>query len=564
MTERATAGEVIIEPDVPALMRDGVTLRANVYRPRCPGSYPVLLNRTPYGKDSIEATSSVGLDPVQAARRGFIVAIQDTRGRFTSDGSWDPFRFEGQDGYDSVEWAAQLADSSGRVGMYGGSYHGNTQWLAAMAQPPSLAAISPAFTWSEPMDGLFARGGAVELGLALVWALGTGLDLERLGLSDDVLRRQVDGIIDELDQLGEEGYWALPVECGQALRRHGVLDVGALRVLSNPAIANWSRVSDGWESVEIPSFHTAGWYDIFLQGTLDNYVAMTKRGRDARLIVGPWTHEGFFDPIGEKIFGFRAARDSGEVGSQGGWNEVQLAWFQQHLDPDSTTVAPEAPVRIFVMGRNEWRDECVWPPAGAVSKRWFMRADGSLGPASPSADEPTSDFIYDPQNPVPTVGGNGVLWPGYPSGPFNQAAIEARDDVLVFTSDPLVTDLEAIGRVRVVLHAESSAASTDWVARLCDVHPDGRSINLCDGILRVNMMRGLARYEIDLWSVGNVFLRGHRLRVHVTSSSFPRWDRNLNTGNQRDSHTAIARQVLHHSTDYPCYVELPVIETGPR
>jgi uncharacterized protein len=547
-------------------MRDGVTLRANVYRPDGPGRWPVLLTRTPYGKDALEAISWTGLDPVRAARRGFIVVVQDTRGRFASEGDWDPFRYEEQDGYDSVEWAAGLAGSSGRVGMFGGSYHGNTQWLAAKAQPPSLAAISPALTWSEPMDGLFARGGAVELGLALMWALDTGMDfLERLGLGEEELRRRLDAVIDEWDRLDEDGYRKLPVAQGAALGRHGLPDMGALRSLADPRVAAWCRTTEAWDAIEVPSLHTAGWYDIFTQGTIDNYEAMAARGQDARLLVGPWTHHAFADPIGEQVFGMRAGRDCVAAQPHGDVWDFQLAWFRLHLEPGSAVELSEPPVRIFVMGRDEWRDEPAWPLARAVERCWYLRADGSLTTTGPGPDEPASEFFYDPADPVPTVGGNGVLWPGYPSGPFDQAGIEARDDVLVFTSAPLGEDLEVTGRVRAVLHAASSAASTDWVARLCDVHPDGRSINLCDGIVRLPAGAPVrAPVEIDLWSTSNVFLRGHRLRVHVTSSSFPRWDRNLSTGNQGSTRIEVARQRVFHDPDRPSCVELPVVGGAPK
>jgi putative CocE/NonD family hydrolase len=239
---------------------------------------------------------------------------------------------------------------------------------------------------------------------------------------------------------------------------------------------------------------------------------------------------------------------------------MQLAWLRGHLQAGPEAVPPEAPVRIFVMGRNQWRDEPCWPPARAVAQRWFLRSAGSLTTAGPEHAERPREFSYDPADPVPTAGGNTVMWPGYPPGPVNQAAVEARPDVLVYTSEPLGEDLEVTGRVRVVVTAQSTAPSTDWVARLCDVYPDGRSFNLCDGILRVRAgARERAEHEIDLWSTSNVFLRGHRIRVHITSSSVPRWDRNLNTGEQRDRRHQVARQSIHHGASGPSYIELPVI-----
>jgi putative CocE/NonD family hydrolase len=212
------------------------------------------------------------------------------------------------------------------------------------------------------------------------------------------------------------------------------------------------------------------------------------------------------------------------------------------------------------MGIDEWRDEPAWPLERAHKERWFLAPEGGLSPVN-EPGQAVSEFFYDPAEPVPTLGGATLMPADYPAGPVDQAELEIRGDVLVFSSGPLEEALEVTGRVRVVLHAESSAPSTDWVARLCDVDPDGRSFNLCDGVVRVRegADRG-GRYEIDLWSTSNVFLPGHRLRVHVTSGSFPRWDRNLNTGNQRDASGQVARQRIYHGGDRPSYLELPVIE----
>jgi putative CocE/NonD family hydrolase len=211
------------------------------------------------------------------------------------------------------------------------------------------------------------------------------------------------------------------------------------------------------------------------------------------------------------------------------------------------------------MGRNAWSDEASWPPGGVATRRHYLRADGSLTVDAPNADEPATEFVYDPADPVPALGGQTVMRPFFASGPVDQRPIESRRDVCVFTSEPLAEELEVTGRVRIVMHAESSAPSTDWVARLCDVHPDGRSFNLCDGIVRVARdAEGIARHEIDLWSTANVFLPGHRLRVHVTSSSFPRWDRNLNTGDQRAAKYQRAHQRIQHDREHSSYIELPV------
>jgi putative CocE/NonD family hydrolase len=547
-TDTRAARNVTVEFDVPARMRDGVTLRANVYRPEGEGPWPTLLTRLPYGKDVPELL--FWLDPVQTAAKGFMVVVQDTRGRFASEGEWIPLRFEREDGYDSVEWAARLPGSNGRVGMFGLSYLGHTQWAAAVEQPPSLAAIAPSLTWTDPFDGLLARGGAVELGANPNWTLGTGADhLSRLGLSEQEHEHRLAALLDDLDRLPTDGYRDLPVHDLPVMRRHGVpsLDV------DSDAVAR-TRLAGDYERVTVPTLHIGAWHDIFVQAMLDSYTAMTALGRPARLVVGPWTHLTFTDPVGDLCFGARATRDL---------DDEQLRWFTRYLVPDAAADAGEsgAPVRIFVMGRNEWRDEASWPLERARDERWHLHADGALGRDAPGEDAAPTEFTYDPSDPVPTLGGQTVLAPAFPPGPFDQARVEARPDVCVFSSEPLSSDLEVTGRIRVVLHAESSAPSTDWVARLCDVHPDGCSYNLCDGIVRIAEGADVCQQvEIDLWSTSNVFLAGHRLRVHVTSSSFPRWDRNLNTGNQRDPHIEAARQRVHHDADRPSWIELPIVD----
>lgn len=551
---------VEIEFDVLATMRDGVRLRADVYRPVGTGPWPVLLMRTPYGKDVVAETLCNGLDPAAAARLGFLVVVQDTRGRFASEGDWAPLRHERHDGFDTVEWAARLPGSDGRVGLYGASYCGHTQWMAAIERPPSLAAISPLFTWSEPTDGLLSRGGATELGLAVVWSLQTGLDwVGRRGGGEGAVEARIAALVDEWDALGRVGLWRLPAGDVDAVRRHGVPGLDSFAASTDPAVAARSRVAGHQARVTVPSLHTGGWYDVFLQGTLDNYEAMAARGGEARLVVGPWSHEAFQDPIGERLFGLRAARDGLPVRRPSGdWKSLQLEWFRHHLRGERPPL-PERPVRIFVMGREEWREEAAWPLARARRERWFLHADGSLAPTSPGADAGVSEFLYDPGDPVPTVGGQTLLGPGHGSGPVDQAPVESRADVLVFTSAPLPADLEVTGRVRATLHVGSSAPSTDWVVRLCDVDAAGRSTNVCDGILRVDDAASVDRVEVDLWSTSIVFLRAHRIRVQVTSSCFPRWDRNLNTGRQREPHWALARQRLHHDASRPSFVELPVV-----
>jgi putative CocE/NonD family hydrolase len=288
-------------------------------------------------------------------------------------------------------------------------------------------------------------------------------------------------------------------------------------------------------------------------------MAVRAAGRHAPLIVGPWTHLDLLDPIGERCFGLEAMREA-PVHPHGDWADEVLAFLAHHLAGAGATDDGPA-VRLFVMGRNAWPDEERWPLSRAESQHWNLHADGTLSPASCLNSGGFSELMHDPAHPVPTRGG-GHLLASHPRGPVDQAHVEARDDVLVFTSRVLTEDLESTGRVRAILHVESDAPSADWVVRLCDVGPDGRSLNVCDGISRINAQPGgVQRVEVDLWSTSNVFLAGHRLRVQVTNSCFPRWDRNLGTGDQHTATFVATRQRLHHQAERPSCIELPAIAT---
>jgi putative CocE/NonD family hydrolase len=299
--------EIQIEFDVPAEMRDGTVLRADVYRPGGTGPWPVLLTRLPYGKQS--PMVALILDPVAAAKRGFMVVIQDTRGRFASEGEWEPWTYEENDGYDTVRWAAALPGSNGSVGMIGGSYFGNTQWMAALSKPPELKAIAPLITWSDPDDGLWARGGAIELGITVPWSLMQGADtLMRRHRTDlEGLVSGVTGLVQNLDGLASGGYGELPSGRFPAFARHDLPELGYERSRRDPEWARSCRVAGRHDEVDLPTFQVGGWYDIFAQGTLDNFAAMRRAGRSATLVMGPWTHTNWRNVVGDVNFGFAAS-----------------------------------------------------------------------------------------------------------------------------------------------------------------------------------------------------------------------------------------------------------------
>ncbi|MFF3380649.1 CocE/NonD family hydrolase [Streptomyces sp. NPDC002680] len=536
---------VTIEYDVPVPMRDGVVLRADVYRPEGPGPWPVIVSRTPYDKtDNYELQF---LDPLLAARRGLIAVVQDVRGRFASEGEFVPLVNEAADGADTIEWAAQLPGSSGAVGMWGISYLGNVQWQAAGLDPTALKAIAPSLTFRETDNGLAFRGGAHELGLVRSWALMMGFDVltRRHAGNDEELKKQVAALAAAFDGIPGPTYQELPTGKDPLVARWDLPN------LADQATMAAGDVPAHQENVTVPSLHVAGWYDVFVQATIDNYTAAARRP-GARLVVGPWNHLALTGMQGDINFGIEGSGAAIDVLG------LTFDWLRTCL---TTGEAPDddLPVQLYVMGAGEWRSEPEWPLSRAVDTRFHLGPDARLttdGQPAPA----TLTFTYDPRNPVPTVGGATVM-PYPPPGSFDQRVAEKRDDVLVFTTDVLAEDIEVTGRITASLTVATDGPTTDWVVRLCDVHPDGRSYNVVDGITRVEAVPGEASaVEVDLWSTSMLFKRGHRIRVQVTSSCFPRWDRNLNTADGlRTGEMRVASQTLHVGGDARSFVTLPIV-----
>jgi hypothetical protein len=586
--------QIVVDYDAPARMRDGVTLRANIYRPAGQGPWPVLLTRLPYGKDF--PIGAAVLDPAQVARRGYIVVIQDTRGRLNSEGVWTPFIYEAEDGVDTIAWAAQLPYSDGQVGMYGVSYFGFTQWASAIHQPPALKAMVPLQTWNDPLNGVLYRGGALELGTAGNWQLQMALDvlMRRHRDNPQALGQAIYLLAKEMDALGTQGYSSLPLREFAPLKQQDVAP-SFFENFTHPMereheLVRPMHILGHHHNVTVPSLNIGGWYDIFLQDTLTNFKIMREEGstpqaRQSKLLIGPWTHGGMTNPVGELNFGFGSS--AALIDLKIDIVSLQVRWFDHWLKGIDTGMLNEAPIKLFVMGANTWRDEEAWPLARAVETRYYLHSsghanglqgDGVLAPNIPDGAQAAIDqYIYDPAHPVPTHGGALLMAPEYRPGPYDQRPIESREDVLVYTSEVLPNDLEVTGPIKVHLWAASSAPDTDFVARLVDVHPDGYAQNLTDGIIRARYRafeRGEApgliepdvvyAYEIDLWATSNLFKAGHRIRLDVTSSSFPRWDRNPNTGHTfgADTELTIARQTILHDSAHPSYVILPIVPTA--
>ncbi|MGI8855820.1 MAG: CocE/NonD family hydrolase [Thermomicrobiales bacterium] len=570
-----------VDRNVPVPMRDGVVLFADVYRPSGPGPYPALLQRTPYDKQN-------GGSPftLRAAGSGYAVVVQDVRGRFESEGRFDAFVNERQDGYDTLEWLAAQPWCNGDVGMFGGSYVGLTQWQAAISGHPALKAMAPAITAADYHAGWAYQGGAFELGFNLSWTMGA------LALNTVLRKRKEDPAAEATFQALLTGADNLPTEFTRLpLAGHDILREFA------PYYDNWAShptydafwadldVSTRYDTLNVAALNIGGWYDIFIKGTIDNFTGMRATGPAAlrdrqRLLIGPWNHGGLArgNPIGDYDFG---TRSTGAVIDADG---IQLRWFDRWLRGIENGAERESPVRLFVMGANQWRDEQEWPLARTEWQEWFLHSggranslngDGALSRELP-AGEPPDSYVYNPRNPVPTLGGglccNAVFTMG---GAYDQRPTEAREDVLVYTTPPLDQAVEVTGPVKLILRASSSAPDTDWTAKLVDVEPCGYARNLTDGILRAryrtSMREGtpitpgeVVEYEVDLWSTSNTFLPGHRIRLEVSSSNFPRFDRNPNTGEQpgRSTEMVSALQTVFHSSEHPSRLVLPVIPTA--
>jgi len=513
---------------------------------------------------------------VRGAEQGYVVIIQDVRGRYTSEGEWNPFRYESNDGFDTVEWAASLPYSNGKVGMFGGSYVGATQMLAALAHPPHLAGICPDVTASNYHDGWTYQGGAFEQWFNESWTSG---------LAQDTLNRNVQHATNALN-----GIWKLPLENyplftvpSSDRTLTSSLAQYFLDWLTHPNYDEyWKSVSieEHFAEINVPVLTIAAWYDIFLGGSLRNYIGIkahagsdaARRGQHLLVVIGG--HAGSGHKIGDVEFGGAANIDV---------DDEIIPWYDYLFKNARNEFATEKPVKIFVMGTNEWRREDDWPLARAVNTRYFLHSagkanslqgDGVLS-TSPPRSETGDQYVYDPANPAPTIGGplccdSKHLAPG----PRDQRPVEGRNDVLVYSTPPLPRDLEVTGPVTLEIYAKSSAVDTDFMGKLVDVWPNGFAQNLTEGVLRARyrdspenpelMNPGqIYKLNLDMWATSNVFLKGHILRLEISSSNFPRFDRNLNTGLEarNTDHFVSATNSIYHDVQHPSALMLPIVAT---
>ena len=535
---------------VPVPMRDGVRLSANVFLPSEHARVPAILVRTPYGKGA-----DIRPDHLAFVEHGYAVVVQDVRGRYESEGAFQPLTQEVHDGDDTLNWIARQPWSDGKIGMMGGSYVGIVQWKAALANNAHLKAIFPVVSgYDDYRDRYYSTGGAFKLGYRLEWMAE---NLRAPGYHQDfgqfVLHLPVRSA--DLAALG----WTSPMY---------------REVMEHPAFdAFWRAIStkEQLAGVRVPVFSVGGWYDNYVQSDLEAFAASRRRSGVNRILVGPWAHNmsAPFENVG---FG----PDAGVP-----VRALQLEWFDQWLMGKDSPLLSKPPAKIFVMGSNRWREAQAWPPAEARPKTLYLESagranslagDGALGDQEGRRPSPDR-FVFDPYVPVPTRGGAVCCNPKvFPWGPLDQRPVEQRKDVLVYTTRPLKRDLEAIGGVQAVLYVSSSARDTDFTAKLVDVFPDGEARILTDGILRLRYRNSLEKPElatpgeiyrvtVDAGVTGNVFLKGHRIRLEVSSSNFPRFDRNANTGGavEQAANLVKASQTVYHDSAHPSCLVLMVM-----
>ena len=555
--------DIVVERGVPAKMRDGVILRADIYRPKADGKFPVLLTRTPYDK-----RGEIDFGPIAAAR-GYVVVVQDVRGRWTSDGDWCTFKNESRDGYDTVEWAAALPYSNGKVGMFGGSYVGATQMLTAIASPPHLAGILPVVTASNYHENWTYQGGAFEQWFDQSWTTI---------LAENTLDRRM-----------VKDSYATRWDTGLPLTDYPLVDPGTpagladyyLDWLAHPGYDEyWKQwaIEEHYAQIQVPALHVAAWYDLFQDGSFHNYMGIKAHGgSDAarsgqRLLVIVGGHAGNGPIIGQVDFGKDSVLDE---------HALILRWYDYLLKGIDNGMAGEKPVKLFVMGKNTWREEDDWPLARAHQTRYYLHSsgnantlsgDGSLSLQAP-AGEKADQYVYDPADPVPTLGGPLCCDPTHrPGGAFDQRPVENHADVLVYTTPAFRQDTEVTGPITLEIYASSSAVDTDFTGKVVDVSPQGFATNLTEGILRARYRSSREKAELmnpgevykltlNLWSTSNVFLAGHKLRLEVSSSNFPRFDRNLNTGEDQGHSARMvkATNAVYHDHDHPSALIVPVI-----
>lgn len=572
------------EKNIPVKMRDGVSLYANVFRPSKEAKYPAILIRLPYSKDS-EFLFNSYMNPIRFIEAGYAVVMQDCRGTGVSEGEFHTDDSNVNDGFDTVEWVATQPWCNGNVGMCGYSALGAMQVNAALAHPPHLKAICPAQV-SNALRGMpMWEGGAFLLQANLLWLnsmIAKELTQSNLpGKKLNEFRKRLTYIEQNLVQSCS----TLPLLSNPTNEIARELRLGSVFAEWITSVENdkyWKKLLSPFpmHEIAVPAFHMGGWYHhVITSGVIKDYLIIKEQGaseiarKNQKLLIGPWVHVGGPSIVGDIDFGASASGTSIDLAG------IHIRWFDYWLKGDNNGVMDDPPVHIFVMGDNTWRDENEWPLARTKYTPYYFHShgcansragDGILSTEKPAEEQP-DNYLYDPRNPVPTQAGIGRaiehVWEAHDQGP-----VESRMDVLVYSTPVLESDVEVTGPVVIKLFAASSAVDTDFSGKLVDVWPDGKAYNIIDGVVRARYRNSFSKpelikpdtvyeYTVDLRSTSIVFKAGHRIRVEISSSNFPRWDRNLNTGNPigQDSDVKVALQTVFHNRQFQSYILLPII-----
>lgn len=573
-----------VSVDVPVPMRDGTKLATNVWRPDVDGPVPTLLVRNPYDKQAMQIYGYTSPNIFVLVEAGYAVVVQDTRGVFRSEGTFVPHVDDAADGVDTVAWLIDQDWCDGNIGTWGASYLGFVQWLLAATGGPELKAIAPAVTSADLYRAPWhTPGGALSLDCLVTWsALMSGNELRRGLATGDADPADMNAVFAAMAD-GTVLTSRTPVADQPLIAKYLPWIVDS--AMGHPdRDETWTELSalDRAGSITAPSLNIGGWYDLFNGETVRSYTEMKAHGgspearEGQRLIMGPWSHTNITGMFPDRNFGVAAGVQAIDL------TTTYLAFFDRWLRGRADALDGVAPVRIFVMGIDQWRDEPDWPLPDTQYRAYHL--DGS-GPANAATGrgvltttEPTLDavdtYLYDPRRPVPSLGGTLMKLTEY-DGAADQRPVHGRDDVLCFTSGVLAEPVEVTGPVSLTLFVSSSAVDTDFTAKLVDVHPDGRAIILCDGIQRMRYRNSLAAPEplvpgevyevaVDMNATSNVFLPGHQILLEVSSSNFPRYDRNSNTGGviaqEHESDMVTAVNSVHRGPEYPSRLILPIIE----
>ncbi len=568
--------DIVQLKDIPLTMPDGIKLLNDIYHPKKHGRYPVLLIRVPYNKTS--AQSYTLAHPIWYARHGYVVIVQDTRGRYGSEGDFYPLLKDADDAYETMNWAAKLPYSNGKIGTYGYSYAGFNQLLTAIKQHPNHVTCVPAFTGSDTYEDWNFSGGVFSLGFNAWWTLFLSIDTaNRLG--DSKLAKRLAAASTEFPQR----YWNLPIEEIFPSEDLKIIAPYYYDWLEHPTRDDyWKRISiqEHYKSIRIPVLTLGGWFDTFIEGSLRNFRNLSFQNNELhvtnfnKLIIGPWYHMPWSPVVGGEDFGENAKNFL---------DDVILDWFNYWLKDEKSDFLEKPPVHIFTMGENKWHYYEEWPPSQSTEEVFYLHSEGRANSISGNGwlDKNNPDyelpdiFVYDPNDPVPSCGGRSCCVPNFsPMGARDQREVETRNDVLVFSTKLLENDLEVTGNVTLVLWASSTADDTTFTAKLVDVHPCGKAMNVCDGIIRASLRNSfqnkepiipgnIYRYEINLGATSHLFRTSHKIHLEVSSSNFPLYDRHPNTffpSIRIDSKDLrLATQTIFHDSKFASFLKLPII-----